>query len=148
MKLKTHLDAILGDFHIKILHIGSTSVEGMYAKPIIDIDIVYKDNFESIKNILIANNYKFKGDLGIKDRYAFTYLKNDFHEHHLYVILEHSEALNNHLDLKNGLIISKHNREKYSQLKRDLIRKNNIDRELYTDSKTTLINKIISEVKL
>lgn len=147
-KLKDHLNTILDPFHIEILHVGSTSVPGMYAKPILDVDIVFKDNFEKIKHILINNNYQYRGDLGIKDRYSFKYLKTDFHEHHLYVILEHCDALKNHLDLKNALLKSRKNREEYSQLKKDLIKKNNIDRELYTESKTTLINKIVLEDKL
>jgi len=147
-KLKDHLTTILEMDNIEIIHVGSTSVPGMYAKPILDVDIVYQDNFEVIKNKLVSNNYEFSGDLGIQDRYSFKSLKNDFYEHHLYVVLDNCEALINHLELKKALLKSKKNREQYSQLKRDLINKNNKDRELYTESKTTLIKRIILEAKL
>jgi len=147
-KLKDHLNSILDPFQIEILHVGSTSVPGMYAKPILDIDIVYQENFDKIKSILTSNNYRYRGDLGIENRYSFKYLKDDYHEHHLYVVLDNCEALNNHLNLKIALLKSKKNREEYSQLKRDLISKNNKDRDLYTESKTTLINRIILEDKL
>lgn len=148
LKLKKHLDSILGSAHITIIHIGSTSVPQMDAKPIIDIDIVFKKNFEEIKDILIHNNYLYRGDLGIKDRYSFSYLKDDFYEHHLYVILEGSDALRNHIKLKEALLKSDRYRKEYSALKRNLIQNNNTDRNLYTNSKTRLINKIIMEDNL
>ena len=147
IRLKNHLSEILKGNDIEIIHIGSTSVVGMYAKPILDIDIIYIKDFELIKTELENNNYQFQGDLGIKDRYAFKYLNNDFHEHHLYVVKENCEALLNHLNLKKALTNNSVSREKYSRLKRELIRANNVDRELYTESKTNLIKKIILEDK-
>lgn len=148
IRLKNHLSTILKDIDLEILHVGSTSVAGMYAKPILDIDIVYNKDFKLIKTELENNSYQFQGNLGIKDRYAFKYLDNDFYEHHLYVVKENCEALLNHLDLKRALTNSRKNRVRYSELKRKLITQNNVDRELYTESKTTLINEIILEDKL
>ena len=40
--IKEEISAALGDIAIAIEHVGSTSVEGMAAKPIIDIDVVVK----------------------------------------------------------------------------------------------------------
>ena len=42
MTIKEELSAALGDIAIAIEHVGSTSVEGMAAKPIIDIDVAVK----------------------------------------------------------------------------------------------------------
>ena len=49
---KENLKKIFNDLAIEIEHIGSTSVEGLSAKPIIDIAIGVKDlnDFESIKD--------------------------------------------------------------------------------------------------
>ena len=59
---------------VKIEHIGSTSVEGLSAKPIIDLDIVIEnDKFEIIKRLLNDKGYKHEGDLGIEGREAFSY---------------------------------------------------------------------------
>ncbi len=148
IRLKDHLSIILKDNDVEILHVGSTSVAGMYAKPILDIDIIYTKDFELIKKELEKNEYTYQGDLGIKDRYAFKYLKTNYYEHHLYVVKDKCEALINHLKLKNALIKSKRSRERYSKLKRDLVMKNNVDRELYTESKTALIKQIIKEDNL
>lgn len=59
---------------IKIEHVGSTSVEGLSAKPVIDLDIVIEnDKFEIIKRLLNDKGYKHEGDLGIEGREAFSY---------------------------------------------------------------------------
>ena len=53
---------------IKIEHVGSTSVEGMSAKPIIDLDIVIEnDKFLILKKLLEYKGYVHEGDLGIRD---------------------------------------------------------------------------------
>lgn len=56
-------------------HVGSTSVEGLSAKPIIDIDVVIKDYtvLEQVVSALGAIGYQHEGDLGIAGREAFTY---------------------------------------------------------------------------
>ena len=53
-EIKNEIMSALGDLIIGIEHVGSTSVEGMSAKPCIDIDIVIKDYsvFDSVKNRL------------------------------------------------------------------------------------------------
>ena len=70
-----------GDLIETIEHVGSTSVEGMSAKPCIDIDVVIKDYsvFEYLKDRLASIGYIHEGDLGIKDREAFKYYNKNPH---------------------------------------------------------------------
>ena len=42
-EIKREIELVIGDLIIGIEHVGSTSVEGLSAKPIIDIDVVIKD---------------------------------------------------------------------------------------------------------
>ena len=51
LKIKAELASALGQLAIGIEHVGSTSVQGLSAKPIIDIDVVIKD-------ILLAGEYQ------------------------------------------------------------------------------------------
>ena len=54
--IRDMLNSYIGDLVLSIEHVGSTSVEGLSAKPIIDIDVVmdsYKD-FHEIKKRLEA----------------------------------------------------------------------------------------------
>jgi methionine-S-sulfoxide reductase len=138
----------LEPYIIDILHIGSTSVVGLGAKPIIDIDIVYQDHLEVIIRILEGLGYRYEGTKGIPDRHAFTAPDGQYHEHHLYAVLDGSDSLNNHLSLQRALRNSPYYREQYMALKQSLINENNRDRERYTNRKTPFITTILKEESL
>ena len=74
-EIKTEIEGALGNLIINTIHVGSTSVEGMSAKPCIDIDVVIKDYsvFDDVVSKLKTIGYIHEGDLGIKDREAFKY---------------------------------------------------------------------------
>ncbi|MBQ9777502.1 MAG: GrpB family protein, partial [Clostridia bacterium] len=93
-KIKGEIEEAIGDLIIGIEHVGSTSVEGMSAKPCIDIDVIIKDYsaFVAVVDGLKAIGYIHEGDLGIKDREAFKYSgKEHLLMHHLYVCPKYSE---------------------------------------------------------
>ena len=74
-KIKREIEEAIGDLIIGIEHVGSTSVEGMSAKPCIDIDVIINDysSFAAAVDGLKSIGYIHEGDLGIKDREAFKY---------------------------------------------------------------------------
>ena len=43
-RIKSELTLALGGLALAVEHVGSTSVAGLYAKPVIDIDIVIDNN--------------------------------------------------------------------------------------------------------
>ena len=93
-KIKGEIKESIGDLIIGIEHVGSTSVEGMSAKPCIDIDVIIKDYtaFATVVESLRGIGYIHEGDLGIKDREAFKYTdKPHLMMHHLYVCPQYSE---------------------------------------------------------
>ena len=63
----------VSDLALDIVHVGSTSIEGMGAKPIIDIDIVVPDmgDLDAIASRLGRIGYIHQGDLGVEGREAF-----------------------------------------------------------------------------
>lgn len=127
-------------YALEMRHVGSTSVEGMAAKPIIDIDIVV-DNFDKldeIKNAMAQIGYIHQGNLGISDRENFK--TNNDHEipHNLYVIREDSIALKNHLLLKKHLEENRSDHKRYKDLKQKLAKKVKT-RDEYGQKKTELI---------
>ena len=88
--IEAEIKAALGDLMLRAEHVGSTSVEGMSAKPCIDIDVVIKDYsvFDTVIRKLEDIGYIHEGDLGIKDREAFKYDdKPHLMMHHLYVCI-------------------------------------------------------------
>lgn len=120
--IKQYVLPAINDVVIGIEHIGSTSVKGLSAKPIIDIDVVIKDYsvFDTVVGKLASHGYIHEGNLGIKDREAFDY-KGDvtLPKHHLYVCPEFSAELHRHIAFRNYL---KNNSEavlKYSKVKEE-----------------------------
>ncbi len=106
---ENHLEGLILD----IQHVGSTSVEGLAAKPIIDIDIVIKNDsslLDSITHILNDLGYICLGDTGIIGRFAFLQAINTvpdtgiiWNDHNLYVCYEDSIGLKNHIEFRNYL---------------------------------------------
>ena len=120
--IESNLLTATNDVIIGIEHIGSTSVEGLSAKPIIDIDIVIKDYsvFDTVVEKLATLGYIHEGNLGIKDREAFDYKGNiDLPKHHLYVCPEFSLELHRHISFRDYLRNNPEAVLKYSKVKED-----------------------------
>ena len=119
-EIKTEIEAEIGALIIGIEHVGSTSVEGMSAKPCIDMDVIIKDYsvFDEIVRTLGAIGYIHEGDLGIKDREAFKYAnKPHLMLHHLYICPQYSEELRRHIIFRDFLRKNPEAVKKYSRVK-------------------------------
>jgi len=130
----------IGEYIIDIVHVGSTSIEGMSAKPIIDIDAVVDswDNFTEILKLLDELGYKYRGNLGIKEREAFKITFKPKYPHNFYVCHKDSIAYKNHILLKKHLLENPEDAGRYSQLKIGL-GNTELDIDTYTKRKTDLI---------
>jgi GrpB-like predicted nucleotidyltransferase (UPF0157 family) len=150
-KIKSYLEKELKNNIITIEHVGSTSVYGLYAKPIIDIDVVIKnyDNFPAVKSCLESLGYYYKGDLGIKDRQAFGYNeKLEFMTHHLYVCPQNSDELKRHIAFRDHLRTNKEDRDKYSQIKLQAAERYPTDIDSYIEFKSPCIAEIYKKIGL
>ena len=120
--IKQYVFPAINDVVIGIEHIGSTSVEGLSAKPIIDIDVVIKDYtvFDTVVEKLATLGYIHEGNLGIKDREAFDYKADvDLPKHHLYVCPEFSAELRRHIAFRDYLRNNPEAMLKYSKVKEE-----------------------------
>ena len=105
-QIKEEISQALGDLAIAIEHVGSTSVEGMSAKPCIDLDVVIAEEslLGEVVDKLGAIGYIHEGDLGIPGREAFRYTeKPHLMKHHLYVCPRDSEELRRHVTFREFL---------------------------------------------
>lgn len=106
LKIKGEILSALGDIPLSVEHVGSTSVEGLCAKPCIDIDVVIAD-YEVLDEVVRALGdigYIHEGDLGIAGREAFRYTdKPHLMSHHLYVCTRDSDELKRHLAFRDYL---------------------------------------------
>ena len=150
-KIKSHLGKVLENNVLAIEHVGSTSVEGLAAKPIIDIDVVIEsyDKFEEVKSRLKSIGYFHEGDLGINGREAFAYNdKQEFMTHHLYVCPRNSEELRRHITFRDYLKTHKEDREKYSQIKLKAALKYPTAIDSYIEAKSPCIAEIYKKCGL
>ena len=124
-KIKNEIIDALGNLIIGIEHVGSTSVEGMSAKPCIDIDVIIRDYsvFADVVNALESIGYFHEGNLGIEEREAFAYSRKDhLRLHHLYVCPQNSKELHRHITFRDFLRSNPDAARKYSEIKKQAAR--------------------------
>ncbi|MFK8009102.1 MAG: GrpB family protein [Saprospiraceae bacterium] len=138
--LKNEFQQALQGIFVEIDHVGSTSVVGLAAKPIIDIDIVYweDEDFEKIKNRLSNIGYYHNGDQGIYEREVFKRKDNqekhpilDKINHHLYVCPSDGNELQRHLLFRDFLRKNEWVRKEYEKIKFEIAEEVNHDRKKY-----------------
>src|SRR6266571_937284 len=120
-RLRDKVWPAVSDFALAIEHVGSMSVRGLAAKPVIDLDIVIPSRNET--PIAVAQlgqmGYEHLGDLGIEDREAFRAPEGG-PAHNLYVCPRYSLALRNHLALRDHLRAHSADVAAYTALKKRL----------------------------
>jgi len=144
---------------LSIEHVGSTSVVGLKAKPIIDLDIIVADE-ERMKKViaqLAKLGYEHIGDMGVKGREAFKRPAENiltdgtgrkWFAHHLYVCPRESIGLQNHLALRDYLRQHPAKILEYGDLKQHLAEKYPYDIDAYIAGKTNFITTVLSEMGL
>ena len=144
--IKTELSQTLGELAISIEHVGSTSVKGLAAKPIIDIDaVVTKERINDAILALKSIGYIHEGNLGIHGREAFAYDgKEHLQKHHLYVCPEESLELKRHLAFRDYLRVHPEAVNEYSKIKMEAASLYSEDIDKYMEHKASVIEKIYS----
>lgn len=130
LKIKTELQKAITVMS-NIQHVGSTSIPGMKAKPIIDIDVGLENwsDFEAVKRALAEIGYEHEGDRGITGREAFCRNGKTHNEildgidHHLYVCSIDNEEYKRHILFRDYLRSHDEARERYNQIKEEILAK-------------------------
>ena len=148
-QIKAELTIALGQLAIEIEHVGSTSVQGLSAKPTIDIDVIIKD-YSELENAISALGkigYQHEGNLGIAGREAFKYEgKEHLRKHHLYVCPEDSQELRRHIAFRDYLKTHPDAVREYSRIKAEGAELYPDDIERYIEHKSPFIEKIYAEI--
>lgn len=149
LQIKAELANVLGQLAMEIEHVGSTSVQGLSAKPIIDIDVVIKD-YSELENVISALEkigYQHEGNLGITGREAFKYEgKEHLRKHHLYVCPEDSQELRRHIAFRDYLKTHPDAVREYSRIKEEGAELYPDDIDRYIEHKSPFIEKIYAEI--
>jgi GrpB-like predicted nucleotidyltransferase (UPF0157 family) len=157
--LRSVYQSHLGSYVAGIEHVGSTSVEGLAAKPIIDIDLIVEDDqfLKPILTVLENLGYQHMGNLGIPGREAFKRTSGlapldgssrIWPAHHLYVCLANSISLKNHLLFRNYLRSRPAKAKAYGELKKKLAGETPDNIDAYVEGKTAFITGALREMGL
>lgn len=138
------LRTIFGDRLLTIHHIGSTTIPGILAKPVIDIIIVVSEieTVEACNLAMIAAGYVPRGEAGIPNRRFFRKETEGIRSHHVHIYPQGNENIATHLNFRDYLRAHPDEARAYSQLKERLAEQFRYDSESYTESKTDFVERI------
>ena len=134
---------------LRIEHVGSTSVPGLAAKPIIDMTIVVASRNDVPKTIerLALLGYVHRGNLGIDDREAFDH-PADLRRHNLYVCPAETIGIVNQIAVRDYLRAHPEAAARYGALKKQLAEQFPGDINSYVFGKTDFVLEILRRAGL
>lgn len=143
------LKELIGDKILDIQHVGSTSIIGLSAKPILDIAIGVKDNdvLDKVIPILTNAGYDVKNSIGEYGEVLARKGTPENRTHYIHIEVLGSEFWNNHILFRDYLLSHPQYIEEYKKLKKNLGDINKEDRKNYTKSKNEFIQKVIDLAK-
>ena len=142
---KERILKILKDKALMIEHIGSTSVPGLMAKPIIDILLVVEDagKEEDYMDDLCRHGYILRErEPDFENHHMFKGPDTDIH---LHVFSKGSKEIEKYLLFRNYLRLHDDARELYENTKKELAKKTWKYVQNYADAKSEVVQKILSD---
>ena len=138
------LKEMFGDLALAVEHIGSTSIEGLSAKPIIDIavGVGHLSDFDKVKEKFMVEPYSVKED-STEGEILVRKGNEDNRTHFIHVMEPGSKRYIESILFRDYLRKNIWALEKYEVLKKDLAVKYDDKRKKYTASKNEFINEII-----
>ena len=126
---------------ISIEHIGSTSVPGLCAKPIVDILVGLRELelSEAEVEAMEGLGYEYLGEFGLPGRLYFR--KGEPRTHHVHVVAHGGDHWDRHLAFRDTLRSNPEERRRYDELKRQLAEEGH-SREAYSELKTPFIREV------
>jgi GrpB-like predicted nucleotidyltransferase (UPF0157 family) len=145
-----YLAPFLGESVLRIEHVGSTSVPGLAAKPIIDIDVVvaHESQVQGVLQRIESAGYRWVGDLTVTGREAFEPIDTPpLPIHHLYLVVENNRAHSDHWLLRDALIENPELVDRYAALKRENAVLADGDGERYTELKAAFVADVLATAR-
>jgi GrpB-like predicted nucleotidyltransferase (UPF0157 family) len=143
------LATAFGGLAMEIHHVGSTSVPGLPAKPIIDILIVVDDigQVDSLNPAMLALGYEPQGEYGIRGRRFFTKGGNLKRSHHVHVFQHDHPEVGAMLDFRDYLRSHPSQAAEYGRLKEEVAQLCKDDVTTYNAGKDAFVKELIREAR-
>ena len=139
----TRVKQALGENCIQVHHVGSTSVPGLAAKPVIDMIPVVKDiaRVDQSNEAMKALGYEPQGEFGIPFRRYFQ-KGGDERTHHVHVFEVGSPEVARHLAFRDWMRTHEDDKNMYAELKQNLAQQFPYDSLGYCNGKDAFIASI------
>ena len=134
---------------VMVEHVGSTSIAGIKAKPVIDIAYGIKSmkDHKKYMRLLEKAGYIWRPGLGRVDRHlVFAKGNNKTRTHYLHLMKYDGKDWNQHIFFRDYLRTHKQAAKKYEQIKKQSMDKFSKNRKLYQKQKNSFIEGLIAKV--
>ena len=143
---RQRLIALLPQVFKDIQHIGSTSIRGLAAKPIIDIlaGVESMEIAESMGSVLCTSGYTTSAEFNqsLVDRKWYMRWANGHRTHHLHVVVHEGPAWLERLRFRDALRANPFLKAEYEKLKVQMATQHSQDREAYTEAKSHFVQAV------
>jgi GrpB-like predicted nucleotidyltransferase (UPF0157 family) len=149
-KFETHRERIahaLGRAALQIEHVGSTSVPGLAAKPIIDMLLVVKDSRDEAAYVTHLEGAGYSLRVREPDWHEHRMLRTPERDAHLHVFSAGSSEIDQDLIFRNHLRESRDDLELYEETKRRLASQDWQSMQDYAKAKTEVIQQIMARAQ-
>ncbi|MEZ6052593.1 MAG: GrpB family protein [Planctomycetaceae bacterium] len=138
------LRALLGDVIVTVHHIGSTSVPGLAAKPIIDLLPVVRDirQVDAATSALTETGYRSWGEYGLAGRRFFTKDHQGHRTHNIHMYQTGNPSIERHLAFCALLREDLELQREYVRIKREAYARFPSDINAYNDAKDAWIKQV------
>ena len=137
----------IGQYILDIQHVGSTSIPGAKAKPIIDIAIGVENLKKAEKCIKPLTNlgYEYKYNAGVRGRRFFAKGSESNRTYYIHISKLNSRVWKDLVFFRDYSRKHKEALKEYNELKEELARKYKNNRYRYTAQKDSFIKSIIKK---
>jgi GrpB-like predicted nucleotidyltransferase (UPF0157 family) len=143
-EVEARIGSALGDAALSVEHIGSTSVPGLAAKPIIDVLVVVADVDAEQSYVTALENAGFVLRVREAGHRMFRTPDRDVHIH---VYSSGDQAIRDYLDLRDWLRVDGSDRSLYEAVKRDLAQRPWSDMNHYAEAKSEVIQQVLRRAR-
>ena len=136
------LNRTLGNVVEAIHHMGSTSIPGLAAKPIVDILVEVKslEGLDALNKKMVAIDYQPKGEFGIPGRRYYQKGANR-RTHHLHAFASEDPNIFRHLAFRDYIMANPGIAAEYAELKKAVAKTCDDDIERYCQGKDAFLKE-------
>jgi GrpB-like predicted nucleotidyltransferase (UPF0157 family) len=144
------LAGTLAGISCEVEHIGSSSVPGLLAKPIIDIAVGVSDeaSAEAAITAIVTAGYEYRGDAGTEGGHVLVRESEPLvRTHHVHVVRLGGTQWEAYLLFREHLKQSEASRRAYSAEKQELAIRHSEDHTAYTKAKDGIVQRLLAEAR-